>query len=151
MKLYIAYGSNLNKEQMKHRCPLAHPVQSGYLDNWQLIYRGSKTGAYASIRYKKGYRVPVGIWEITAHDERFLDMYEGYPSFYQKKNIYVYLEDGSKVNAMAYIMRPDAAPGTPSRQYMRTILRGYTDFQLDKNYLIESLIYNQKETRIERM
>lgn len=114
MKLYIAYGSNLNKEQMKYRCPLARPVQSGYLDNWQLIYRGSKTGAYASIRYKKGYRVPVGIWEITAHDERYLDMYEGYPSFYQKKNIYVYLEDGSKVKAMAYIMRPDAAPGTPS-------------------------------------
>lgn len=96
MKLYVAYGSNLDKKQMKYRCPLARPVQSGYLDNWQLIYRGSKTGAYASIRYKKGCRVPVGIWEITAHDEKFLDMYEGYPSFYQKKNIYVHLEDAQE-------------------------------------------------------
>lgn len=77
-------------------------------------------------------------------------MYEGYPSFYQKKNIYVYLEDGSKVKAMAYIMRPDAAPGTPSRQYMRTILRGYADFNLDNDYLAESLIRNQKETGKER-
>ena len=111
VKLYVAYGSNLDKKQMKYRCPLARPVQSGYLDNWQLIYRGSKTGAYASIRYKKGCRVPVGIWEITAHDEKFLDMYEGYPSFYQKKNIYVHLEDGSRVKAMVYIMRSDAAPG----------------------------------------
>lgn len=93
MKLYVAYGSNLDKEQMKYRCPSARPVQSGYLDNWQLIYRGSKTGAYASIRYKKGCRVPVGLWEITKHDERFLDRYEGYPIFYQKKNIFVHLGD----------------------------------------------------------
>lgn len=150
MKLYVAYGSNLDKMQMKYRCPGARPVYSGHLENWQLIYRGSKTGAYASIRYKKGCRVPVGIWEITAHDEKFLDMYEGYPSFYQKKNIYVHLEDGSRVKAMVYIMRSDAAPGVPSKQYMRTILRGYADFHLDENYLIESLIRNQDETRKER-
>ena len=56
MKLYVAYGSNLDKEQMKYRCPLARPVQSGYLDNWQLIYRWSKTGAYASIRYKTWFK-----------------------------------------------------------------------------------------------
>lgn len=150
MKLYVAYGSNLDKMQMKYRCPGARPVYSGHLENWQLIYRGSKTGAYASIRYKKGCRVPVGIWEITAHDEKFLDMYEGYPSFYQKKNIYVHLEDGSRVKAMVYIMRSDAAPGVPSKQYMRTILRGYADFHLDENYLIESLIRNQDETGKER-
>ena len=50
MKLYVAYGSNLNKEQMSHRCPDAKPVYTGYLENWELIYRGSKTGAYATIR-----------------------------------------------------------------------------------------------------
>lgn len=53
MKLYVAYGSNLNKEQMSHRCPDAKPVYTGYLENWELIYRGSKTGAYATIRRKK--------------------------------------------------------------------------------------------------
>lgn len=62
MKLYVAYGSNLDKKQMKYRCPLARPVQSGYLDNWQLIYRGSKTGAYASIRYKK--RMSCSRWNM---------------------------------------------------------------------------------------
>ena len=77
-------------------------------------------------------------------------MYEGYPSFYQKKNIYVHLKGGARIKAMVYIMRPDAAPGTPSGQYMRTILRGYADFHLDEDYLIESLIRNQEETRKER-
>ena len=56
MKLYVAYGSNLNKQQMRHRCPSAKPVYTGYLNNWELIYRGSKTGSYATIRRKKGYR-----------------------------------------------------------------------------------------------
>lgn len=109
-KLYVAYGSNLDKEQMKYRCPEAHPLQSGYLKNWQLIYRGSRTRAYASIRYKKGYQVPVGIWEITTSNEKSLDFYEGYPVFYQKKNIYVYLEDGSRLKAMVYIMRSGSIP-----------------------------------------
>ena len=30
MKLYVAYGSNLNKEQMSHRCPDAKPVYTGF-------------------------------------------------------------------------------------------------------------------------
>lgn len=51
-KLYVAYGSNLDKEQMKYRCPEAHPLQSGYLKNWQLIYRGSRTRAYVVLGYK---------------------------------------------------------------------------------------------------
>ena len=86
MKLYVAYGSNLNKEQMRHRCPDAKPVYTGYLENWELIYRGSKTGAYATIRRKKGYRVPVAVWNISETDERNLDIYEGYPRFYYKQN-----------------------------------------------------------------
>ena len=40
MKLYVAYGSNLNKQQMRHRCPSAKPVYTGYLNNWELIYEG---------------------------------------------------------------------------------------------------------------
>lgn len=104
MKLYVAYGSNLNKEQMSHRCPDAKPVYTGYLENWELIYRGSKTGAYATIRRKKGYRVPVAVWSISETDEKNLDIYEGYPRFYYKQNVYVTLQDGSRIKAMVYIL-----------------------------------------------
>ena len=76
MKLYVAYGSNLNKQQMRHRCPSAKPVYTGYLNNWELVYRGSKTGSYATIRRKKGDRVPVVVWGIQHSDERNLDIYE---------------------------------------------------------------------------
>ena len=35
-RLYIAYGSNLNLEQMKHRCPTAEVVGVAELRNWRL-------------------------------------------------------------------------------------------------------------------
>ena len=81
-KLYVAYGSNLNKEQMARRCPTAKIYGTGFLNNWELIYRGSKTGAYATIRRKKGSKLPVAVWKIEDIDERNLDIYEGYPKLY---------------------------------------------------------------------
>ena len=31
-KLYVAYGSNLNKEQMRYRCPTAKFVGTGIIE-----------------------------------------------------------------------------------------------------------------------
>ena len=42
-KLYIAYGSNLNLNQMSMRCPEAMPVGTAMLDGWQLTFRGVAT------------------------------------------------------------------------------------------------------------
>ena len=150
MKLYVAYGSNLDKEQMKYRCPSARPVQSGYLDNWQLIYRGSKTGAYASIRYKKGCRVPVGLWEITKHDERFLDRYEGYPIFYQKKNIFVTSEVVQRLRLWYISCDPMLLRVRHQNSIFGLYCVDYADFGLDESYLIRSILQNQQETGKER-
>ncbi len=131
MKLYVAYGSNLNKVQMAERCPDARAIATGELINWELIYRGSKTGAYCSVQKKNGKTVPVALWQISKRDESRLDTYEGFPRFYQKQNVYVALEDGSQVKAMIYTMRSDAKPGLPSRSYVDTVLQGYIDFGLN--------------------
>ena len=37
-RLYIAYGSNLNLEQMAHRCPTAQAVGTATLKNWRLMF-----------------------------------------------------------------------------------------------------------------
>lgn len=144
-RLYVAYGSNLNKEQMARRCPTAKTYEIGFLNNWELIYRGSKTGAYATIRRKKGSKVPVAVWEIEDLDERNLDIYEGYPRFYSKRNVMVSLPTGFK-KAMVYIMDSTRLPGIPSRLYIDTIAKGYKDFGLDCEYLKNSLYLNKKET-----
>lgn len=145
-KLYIAYGSNLNVRQMAYRCPTAHIYGTGMLENWQLIYRGSRTGAYASIERKQGASVPVVVWEIQPEDERNLDIYEGYPTFYFKQSVMVSLPQGRK-KAMVYIMDTKRLVGQPSQSYINTIYEGYTDNDLDLDYLEESLIFNAEEIK----
>ena len=147
MKYYVAYGSNLDKKQMAFRCPGAKPVGSGFLNDFELIYRGSRTGSYASVRYNEMKFVPVGVWKITKAHERALDRYEGYPVFYQKYVVPVAMADGSTLEAMIYIMRTDAAPGKPSESYVDTIYRGYEDFDLDFRFLKESLDLNKQELK----
>lgn len=147
MKVYIAYGSNLNKAQMQYRCPFALFLGVGYLNDWELIYRGSKTGAYATIRPKKGKVVPVGLWCITPKDERNLDIYEGYPTFYHKENLSVDFETGEEIIGMAYIMDESRKPGRPSEYYISTVYQGYIDCGLDARFLRESLDTNRKEVK----
>ena len=40
MKLYGAYGSNLNLKQMQRRCPNSYPIYSIYLENFILAFKG---------------------------------------------------------------------------------------------------------------
>ena len=39
-KIYCAYGSNMNLEQMSHRCPNAKVIGKGKLENYKLTFRG---------------------------------------------------------------------------------------------------------------
>lgn len=145
MKLYVAYGSNLNLEQMAYRCPDAQVVGRGMIYDYALKYRGSKTGAYATVIREKGEKVPVLVWNISKDDEKQLDIYEGFPTFYYKKRMRVHLENGKRVYAMAYIMFDKAQPGFPSEYYIQTILKGYRENKLDVNIFYNSLEKSLRE------
>ena len=53
-RYYIAYGSNLNIDQMRYRCPGAKVVGTSKIPDFQLLFKGSKSGAYLTIEPKKG-------------------------------------------------------------------------------------------------
>jgi gamma-glutamylcyclotransferase (GGCT)/AIG2-like uncharacterized protein YtfP len=131
-KLYIAYGSNLNLEQMVNRCPTAKAVGVSKINNYRLLFRGAHAGAVATIEPYKGGSVPVLIWEITSADEAALDRYEGWPYLYRKEILKVKL-GGKYVTAMVYIMNEGRPFGQPSCYYYSTILDGYksADFNID--------------------
>ena len=77
--------------------------------------KGSKTGSYLTIEKKKGSVVPVAVWEVTAADEHNLDIYEGYPNFYYKKNMKIRLsETGKMIDAFVYIMHEERRFGIPT-------------------------------------
>ena len=140
-RYYIAYGSNLNIPQMRVRCPRAKIAGTAVLSGWELLFKGSKSGSYLTIEECEGGTVPVVIWEVTEPDEAALDRYEGFPTFYYKRDIsvrYKGILTGRRrtVNAFAYIMHEDRPVGIPSLSYMRTCLDGYDAFRFDRKTLI---------------
>ena len=137
MKYYLAYGSNLNKEQMAHRCPDAKPVCGYIVMNYQPVFRRG----FLTIEPKKGAKVPCGIWEISDQDEKNLDRYEGFPRFYRKERFLAMVPDpeeltGKLVTVLAYVMNDGFPLEVPSDHYFYTVMHGYSDFSLDKAPLI---------------
>ena len=53
-RYYLAYGSNLNINQMRMRCPDSKVVSKGFINDYELLFKGSLTGAYLTIEEKKG-------------------------------------------------------------------------------------------------
>ncbi|MCI9544074.1 MAG: gamma-glutamylcyclotransferase [Acutalibacter muris] len=137
-KLYVAYGSNLNKEQMRYRCPTAKFYGTGELQGYELQFKGRERSAFATIAPKEGASVPVGLWEIQAKDEKALDMYEGFPSHYFKENVPVQV-GGKEVNAMVYVMNLRMDFNLPSTSYYATVHQGYRDCGLDTAALEQAL------------
>ncbi|WP_312354586.1 gamma-glutamylcyclotransferase family protein [Aminipila sp.] len=142
-KLYIAYGSNLNLPQMEKRCPAAKVLGSSEIKDYALVFRGGRYGAVATIEPCEGASVPVLLWEITSEDEKALDVYEGYPSFYGKETMELPL-DGGTVPAMVYVMTPGHRLGYPSDIYYNTIHDGYETAGFDTDILEQALDYTEQ-------
>lgn len=63
-RYYLAYGSNLNLEQMRRRCPTAVKVGTAFIENYRLMFKGSGSGNYLTIEKENGHYVPVGVFII---------------------------------------------------------------------------------------
>lgn len=142
-QLYIAYGSNINLEQMAYRCPHSKVVGTSEIKGYELEFRG-----VATIVPKENTSVPVLIWELDERDLPILNRYEGYPSFYRQEKM-PFEMNGKTYKGMAYLMnRGTISP--PNPQYYNTILQGYQENGLDESYL-ETALENslQQEQLIE--
>ena len=132
--IYAAYGSNMNLEQMKHRCPYARVLGRAELRDYRLLFRGDNHGAVATVEPRKGGSVPILLWDITPRDEEALDRYEGWPYLYRKETVKVKVGK-RKISVMIYIMNDGRPLGMPSRGYLGTIAEGYGTAGFDKAVL----------------
>ena len=143
MRYYLAYGSNLNKAQMSFRCPHAKAVGTSEIKDYRLLYKGSQSGSYLTIEKKKGMCVPVAVWLVDEREEKNLDQYEGFPSFYYKKNMKLKAElyDGTaeELECFVYIMHEKRPFGIPGEYYIERCKEGYDDFGFDKEVLDKAL------------
>ena len=118
--IYAAYGSNLNHQQMRKRCPKATFIGVGKIQRHRLVFR-----RVADIEPAPSDFVSVGLWDITKECLAALDRYEGFPNLYDRKTINVNTKEGD-VTAIFYFM---LATGYeyPSQHYYDSIRDGYND------------------------
>lgn len=147
--IYIAYGSNLNIDQMRFRCPGAVPLGTCSLQGYRLTFQGMPWNAHANVVPEYGAETPVALWDITEADEAALDRYEGVHGGYYYKAYMQVIVDGDRKTGLIYIMMPNPY-GNPSWEYLRTILEGYHDFEIDTGILDEALEYTRKKIADER-
>jgi gamma-glutamylcyclotransferase (GGCT)/AIG2-like uncharacterized protein YtfP len=120
MALYAAYGSNLDPAQMLERCPHSPAAGTGWVKNWRLTFGGEDLGwegSLATIVEDAGEHVFVGLYDITDHDVRALDAWEGADNgLYRKVRVRVATLDGDQL-AWTYIL-DGFEGGLPSARYL---------------------------------
>jgi gamma-glutamylcyclotransferase (GGCT)/AIG2-like uncharacterized protein YtfP len=135
--LYWAYGSNLNVDAMRSRCPKAKPYKPLYINDGQLVFRGV---ADVEAVDERSSVVAGGLWMVTPECVAVLDRYEGVAnSFYDKR--YLMLEINGKVKPALFYKMNEAENGIhpPWGSYVEIIAKGYRDFGLDHALLEEAL------------
>lgn len=138
-KFYIAYGSNLSVEQMRFRTPDAQIVGTAILNGWQLLFK-----QHATVEPNANRNTPVLVWKISERDEKNLDIYEGFPHYYFKKNLEVSVTpldggDPVELTAMVYIMADGHKGNVPNASYYRVLMDGYRELGFDPAIMEQAL------------
>lgn len=137
--LYAAYGSNMNLDQMEFRCPNSKVEGNGILHGWNLVFN-----VHADIieTNNDDDTVPVVLWNINDDDWNYLDMYEGYPTYYIRKVVDVMRDNGESTQAIVYVMADDMKGIFPPHDsYFNGIIKGCIDNGIDTDYLYDALYY----------
>ena len=128
-KLYFAYGSNMDQEQMHKRCPKSTVFGLTSLANFQFFIN---CRGVASIRPSLGETCHGLLWNISDHDWDALDWYEGVQSnFYRRVTTKIQVDlakpypavDGVLTDCEIYVAR-DTAEGEPRHGYLEKVVDG---------------------------
>ena len=126
---YFAYGTNLNKKQMRSRLPQSQPLRQANLPNYKLVFTGWSRqwrGGSATIKLSRGDRVAGAVYEIAEKDLGRLDSYEGRD--YNRMNVTVFSDDGDAIPVFTYIKAGRLDETHPSKEYLSVIQQGYKDW-----------------------
>ena len=147
-KLYFAYGSNMNLNQMAFRCPDAEVVDTVRLEGYRLAFRTNGGGAgVATVVPEEGSCVDGVLWRISEQDEQHLDHYEGFPYLYGKEPVTVTDRNGQQREIMAYTMNSPYrdTPAMPSKAYLEGILNGCRQNGIETAPVLEAVWLTQQE------
>lgn len=143
--LYFAYGSNMNLQQMRERCPSARFAGVALLEDHKLAFtrKSVKRGCgVADAVREDGQKIWGVVYEIDDRDVGKLDVSEGYRPG-REKNSYrrhecLVLLDGDKkrpLTANSYFGDPQPDPPLPNSEYKQLIVLGARHWHLPEEYV----------------
>jgi gamma-glutamylcyclotransferase (GGCT)/AIG2-like uncharacterized protein YtfP len=136
----FAYGSNVDQDQMRYRCPSARLVGTATLRGHAMAFAGysaSRSGPVATVFACDALDVPGALYSITRDDLGRLDRFEGVPWMYTRSSAWVVC-DGKRRRAEVYRLRAEQFArglGTPSPAYLGLIVRAYHGLGIPKESL----------------
>lgn len=131
---YFAYGSNMDMEQMRRRCPGAVCIDTAVLHGWKFAL--DEVG-YATIIPEAGASVPGLLWTLTDADEAALDTYEGVRyNCYEKVTLSVVPKRAYEpTQALAYVSLRAANEGARVQGYLERIVHAAAQAGFGASYL----------------
>lgn len=131
MRLYFAYGSNMDRAHMAKLCRGAEPLGVASAENQ--IYYIAACG-YASMAPRRNSRVHGVLWRINAQDLMKLDAYESVGAgLYRPAAIPVH-QGGKLLRAMIYYA-VEAKPGRPKPGYQENVIAAAQAWDFPEAYL----------------
>jgi gamma-glutamylcyclotransferase (GGCT)/AIG2-like uncharacterized protein YtfP len=134
---YFAYGSNMDVERLRDRCPSAVVRGIGSLAGYRLVFNifsmGWKGGAANVVPDPASM-----VWGIAAavsdEDLRALDRFEGHPDHYKRVSLPVML--GSAASPMCtYVAPAEHEAVLPSVAYMAVLIAAAVRHQFPTQYV----------------
>lgn len=140
--LVFAYGSNLDKKQMLHRCPSARFVARAALARHALVFAGFSVrwhGAVASLEHRSDAQVLGVVYRVDTLDLARLDGFEGCPGAYVRKVALATSRRGTRLRVQAYLQPDHHQVARPSNRYFNTIWRAYERLGFDPRPLFTAV------------
>ena len=140
--LYFAYGSNMDRTQMRERCAGAQLLCKAMLPDYELQFtRTSKklNGGVADILPAQGTIVWGVVYHLEAEDRDRLDKKEGVPvGAYRHESITVLADGdlGRRLKVFTYVVCSKESPRPkPTTAYLERLFTGAEDGQLPASYI----------------
>lgn len=134
--IYFAYGSNMDLEQMKLRCPGSSVIGIGQLSHYTMAFtrwsRSWKSGT-ADILPERGAIVHGVLFDLTVEGLKKMDKFADYPNSYLRQDVTV-LCGGEPLPAMTYVARRQGVY-LPSKSYLGKMVQGGVQNNLPEEYI----------------
>ena len=130
--LYFAYGSNMDLEQMRFRCPGEYDLLGiGKLEHWRFLINSR---GYANIFPEQDATVFGLVFNLTPNALSSLDRYEGYPQLYTRRELPVIFAD-QMIEPWVYLDINNIDMGRPRPGYLERVTESAKRFAFPTGYI----------------